>query len=509
MKKDKLSNTSSAHHNKQSSSHPHDRSSNMGATRTASHQPEATDDAVLLRADEIFTMRKASEIESPEQLRRRKEYEAQERKERQAAAEARKEKIRSMEATRIANIPKTQLEQEDEDEKNHRRQLAKEMRDETMDDIKKMNSILNYAITATIRERQIAEKKEREAAEKAADRMRDLQAEIEALEVRKKAEEAEMAKHAVIDRVKQEMVAQVHEAINRKKAQREAMKQDEIQRKLMLAKQLEADAKAKEQLMKKKQDILNDTIKLNEQAIEAKKQRKLQEIALDRKIDAEAAAIVAAKEAAEAEKERQRKLREEAEFKVRGEISKFYDDTEKREEMLMRRAYEEGERREREKALVRARAQAAAQADLHETRVRILAEKQTRMAEMIDDERAEFERAIRLQEEWLAQEKIKEDTRNAANAAFLKDIRVQVKEKEERLRTMKQHERKELDASRAAVQAELDHLRQVRDRKLEEMKALGLPAKYMAELTSFDPEKAIFKREMDRPIIQKAENANK
>jgi hypothetical protein len=372
-----------------------------------------------------------------------------------------------------------------------------------------MNSILNYAVTASIRERQIAEKKERDAAEKAADRMRDLQAEIEALELRKAAEEAEAARRTVIDKVKAEMFEQVKEALNRKKEMRDKLKAEELSRKAALQKQLEQEAREKEVLAKKKAEIFASTLKHNEAALAAKKARKEAELEADRRADAEAAERERQKQLQEEAKELARKAREEAEFKVRGAVQKFLDNSDARQEMLMRRAYEEGERREREKELVRARKQAQAQEELARARVQMLEEKQARVAEMIDGEREEFETAKRIQDAWLEQEKAKEEAQAASNAVFLKAVRSQVDEKERRAREERIREREELERARAAHAAEMEHLRALRDAKIEEMKRMGLPGKYQTELARYDPERAAFKKELaDRKVEKRGEGAS-
>jgi hypothetical protein len=462
----------------------------------------------VIRADELYKMQKESAIETAQDLRRKQEEKEQARREREAVAEARKERIRSMEATRVANLPKSQLEQEEAEEKARRRKLAATMRDEAQDDIKKMNSILNYAITVSIRDRQLQEKKVREEQEKADERMRELQAELEVLEARKVAETAEAAKKDKLDKVRAEILTQLEYALGRKHREREQLKLDEGKRKAELTRLAEMEAKEKEEAAARRARILHETTVENERAIAAKAARRAAEEEADRKADAEALAIQQQKAAAEAEKERQKKLREEVEFKARAAVQKFYDDTESREAMLARRAFEEGERRERAKELERARKAAAVQKDMQETRERMLAEKQQRVAELVDGERAEFELAQRMQTEWLAAVKAEETNRAAQNARFLAAVRAQVDGKEAAVRAARAKEREELEEERERAAAHIDYLRTLRDRKLQEMIDLGLPAKYQAELLAYDPERAMFKKELsDRVAPRKSDAA--
>jgi hypothetical protein len=162
----------------------------------------------------------------------------------------------------------------------------------------------------------------------------------------------------------------------------------------------------------------------------------------------------------------------------------------------MQRAYEEGARRERARELERARSQAAALDELKSTRSRMLEEKQVAMAGMIEDEKAEFMLAKRLQDQWLSQEEAKEAARNKANYSFLKDVRAQVSDKEERERRAKEVERAELVRSQAEFAARADYLRAIRDRKVAEMKALNLPGSYTTELSRYDPDVEMAKASM-------------
>jgi hypothetical protein len=443
---------------------------------------------VMLSADEVFAMQRAAVIKSAEELRADKAAAARELKERQAVAEARKEKIRSLEAQRIANLPKSLLEQEAADERERRLALAQLAKDESQSDVKKMNSIFNYALTVTIRDRQLREKKERDEQERAREKMRDIQLEIEVLEKQRAKEELEASKKGGRDQYRADVLSQLHVALNRKKVAREAMMAEEAQRKASYAVVLAAEKEKADELLKKKAADLQETLMLNQAAIEQKKARRQQDLDEDAKVDAEALAIDRAKAAAEAEKERLRKLKEEASARDRGSLAKFLDDGEAKMELIMQRAYEEGARRERARELERARQQAAALDDLKLTRARMLEEKQVAMAGMIEDEKAEFMLAKRLQDQWLEQEEAAEAARSKANFSFLKDVRAQVTDKEERERRAKELERAELVRSQAEFAARGGYLRDIRDRKVAEMKALNLPGSYLTELQRYDPD---------------------
>ena len=151
---------------------------------------ESSAPPVMITSDELYDMRKGSVIKSAEDIRADKREAARLLKEKQAVTDARKDKIKSLEATRIANLPKSLLEQEDIEERARRIKLAEYTKDESQSDVKRMNAIFNYALTVSIRDRQLAEKKERDAQEAAREKMKDLQIEIDALELQQRKEQA-------------------------------------------------------------------------------------------------------------------------------------------------------------------------------------------------------------------------------------------------------------------------------------------------------------------------------
>jgi hypothetical protein len=76
----------------------------------------------------------------------------------QEKAKARKEKMLAMEATRKAKLPKTDLEQEDENAMSQLLGSAQQAKDESLDMVKSMNRQVQYAKCATIRDAQLIEK---------------------------------------------------------------------------------------------------------------------------------------------------------------------------------------------------------------------------------------------------------------------------------------------------------------------------------------------------------------
>jgi len=87
------------------------------------------------------------------------------------AAKARKDKMKAMEETRKANLPKSDLQKEDEETMSILQEGAQRAKDENLDPIKGMNRMMQYAKCVTIRDGQLMERQmiikeaEREEAE--------------------------------------------------------------------------------------------------------------------------------------------------------------------------------------------------------------------------------------------------------------------------------------------------------------------------------------------------------
>ena len=189
-------------------------------------------------------------------------------------------------------------------------------------------------------------------------------------------------------------------------------------------------------------------------------------------------------------------------------VTKILDNRAQVDELRARRAQEREAREAREKELARARARADAEAELALTRAAMLGAKQAHMASMIEEEKEEFDRAGRAQDEWLAAERAKDEERAAKNAALLRDLSAQMREREDAVRVRRAREAKEEDDRQAAVAAQSAFLRGIRDKKVLELKGLGVDPRWASALQSYDADKVMANKEMrcaaPRPLRARA-----
>jgi hypothetical protein len=475
------------------------RSGRVGGAAVAAAAP------LTVASGEVVAMRREATLGNGEAVRAAEERRAA-AEERTAVAEARKERIRALEASRLANVPLSQLQQEEEDEKNARRALAVALREQATDDMKAMNSIINEAITVSIRDRQMEEKRRQREAEKAAQRMMELKAEIEVMESQQRADEAEGRKRAGIKVQQRALAEQLGAAIHRKRAALEAVQAEERVRRERMKEELAEEEAGKVAALHARKALLADFKLHNDAAVEARAGRKAAEREAEARADAEALVLAEKKEAQLRREEEARKEKERILHLAATNVASILDDRDARDELRARRAQELADRAVRAKALREAQSKAASQAALRAAAEGMKADKLAAMAGMIEEEKREFEKAARAQAEWLEREREAERERARKGAALLKDLGAQVEEKRRAEAGRKAAEAKEEAERVAGLKEQVRFLKAIRDKQVGEIQALGVAPQWTSALMKYDTEAISERKEMSgRPPIVKAE----
>jgi len=473
------------------------------AQKPGAVQPSA--EPLVIGASSVLNMKRGATLGRGEEIRARAEREAL-AAERKNVAESRKERIRAMESSRLANIPLSKLQQEEEDEKSARRALALALQEQATDDMKAMNSIINEAITVSIRDRQVEEKKRQQEAEKAAQRMMELKAEIQVMEAQQHADEEEAKKKLLVKVQQRALADQLHAAINKKKTALDAIQKEERERREKMKGELEAEEAKKEASILARKALLLDFKLHNDAAVGARAARKAAELEADRRADAEAAVLAEKKEAQLKREEEARKEKERVLHLAATNVARILDDRDSRDELRARRAQELADRALRQKALAEAKAKAEAQRSLRAAQAEMAASKLIHMASMIEEEKQEFERAAVAQEEWLEAERVAERLRLEKGKALLVDLAAQVEEKKALDVARRAREAKDELERVAGLKDKVEFLKSIRDKQVQEMKSLGVDPKWTGALLRYDTEAISNHQEMSgRPPIKKPE----
>jgi hypothetical protein len=301
---------------------------------------------------------------------------------------------------------------------------------------------------------------------------------------------------AKIKAQQRELADQLGHAVGRKRAAMETARKEEEEQKARMKDALAREEAAKAAAKAQRAEQLKDFAKFNDEAVLVRKARREAELAADARADAEALALAAKKAAQLDEEEARRKEKERLLHLAATSVTKILDNRAQVDELRARRAQERAAREIRAGELARERAAAEAQVELARTRAAMLEAKQAHMASMIEEEKEEFDRAGAAQEEWLAAERKKDEERAAKNAVLLRDLSAQMREREEAVRARRAREAKEEDERQAAVVAQSAFLRGIRDKKVLELKGLGVDSRWASALQSYDSDKVMAHKEM-------------
>ncbi|CAH8441398.1 unnamed protein product [Schistosoma bovis] len=410
------------------------------------------------------------------------EQEKSEQKSTLEAVEQRKQKMREYDLNRVRNERLTDLEEEAKKQAESLLQKALEQRQDQEDEIKALNEwILNAKIQA-IRDEQILEKslikKEMAEEELRLDNMMELERQ-NAIHIQEEIEKK---------RKQQEILGacRVLEQIEENKQDR-LLELERTEQENILATQRIADENMKEIANREKKRKIQEKmrIELNIANEELRKRREIEK-EKDRLMDLKIMQIQnekAEREAAyEAEQIRIKREKELEITRLRALQERASDEAAERDALRAKRAAEANEREWRRKELLAAQKKIETENELKLARAAQAEDRKRQLAIEAGRERVEFERILKRQQELVENDKRAEYEAKQKSFQNLKDLRLQICEKE-----------KERIAERNAVfeeglrlneEARLRRLRlnEAKTRKLKELKEAGIPDKYLSQV---------------------------
>lgn len=356
---------------------------------------------------------------------------------------------------------------------------------EEHDDVKVMNHMILYAKCAAIRDAQILEKRISQQELEEEDKRRDLEAELDRLQTihmsqereKRKAEERRAGALVIVQQMKQREEERIKQAEQREQEAQvmlhrikelEQKEEEERQGKVvankrMLQQVMEANNQQARQKLRKKQEELEEDMKISEYI----KQRELREA----EAEGELARIRAEKEK---EVARLRALQERA-----------IDTQSKIDELRAKRYQEAKDRSWRQQELAAAEKRDQQKREIVEARESQRIEKERQLAEQALAEKQEFLSTLYHQTAIIENEHDKVETDKVKRLQHRDEILTQIKERERK----KQIERKkflsEADIYTKQQQEEAAKVNAVKQEKIEAMKRVGVPEKYQAQLAKF------------------------
>lgn len=439
-------------------------------------------ESIVLPRSEFVRIKNASKVMSKEEREAQLQAIKDEKEYNESEAAMRKQVFAEEDLKRKKNEKLSDLEEEVRQQREHLLAKAQELRDEQTDEIKRLNELILNSKCHAIRDAQILEKdiikKELTEEETRLDHMMEherqrqikLQEEYEEIKKQKKYEAAGVIRHQIAAReeasiLEEEAKEQEARAMRRKQ---ELMEEEDIQQ--LLARKVEQKVMAKELL------------ESNELQKHAKEKAKEQDRALDLKVMEFLKEKAEREEAREQEIIAQKKEKEKEIARLRSLQEREQDRQAELDALKARRNQEAAEREWRRKEIEEAVKKKETEDMLKKSREEQLKYKELSMAVEVAKNEAEFNRVLRVQKEEIAKEAEKERMLQKQKNEFCQDIRAQIREKEQ----VKINERNQFfeEGTKLAEEARArrEKIEQIKDKKIQELKEMGVPDKYLNEV---------------------------
>ncbi|XP_024526489.1 cilia- and flagella-associated protein 45-like, partial [Selaginella moellendorffii] len=361
-------------------------------------------------------------------------------------------------------------------------QNAARLTEEQLDDVKRMNQMMLYARCVTIRDEQKKEKTQKFK------ELKDYNQEVHEAMMAKIVREQKAHDDHEARRHHQRMegAAVIRHQIKEREGHRKI--EDELKQLegIRIRRQAEKDKLEEEEKAKVKheegQKLYKALLEANAANTEQRKLMKMLEKEEEQKIQLYNYKKAVAEQERADEAERIRKQKELETARLRSMQEKAQGQQAALDELRAQRIQEAVEREWREKEKAAAERLRKMNEDLAEAREQQKMFKITQLAEQAKQERIEFFKIIKDQQEALLKAKILAEEQHKRNLHHRDDIMGQIaKNREVRLKAIKE-KFEEGARARLKLLAEFERLRQIKERKLKELEAEGVPDKYRAEL---------------------------
>uniref|UniRef100_UPI003AAA80AC cilia- and flagella-associated protein 45 n=1 Tax=Centroberyx gerrardi TaxID=166262 RepID=UPI003AAA80AC len=438
--------------------------------------------SIILPPVEIERITSASRVPTKEQREAMMEAHQRKRETSMDAAEERKAQIHQADLSRKKNQVLSELEVEARVRAQYLLERANAMRMEQEDEVKKLNELILGAQCHAVRDTQILER--RQIQEQLIEEERRLDAMMEldrrkALETQEQIDE--LRKQQRISG-KQQIINQIEERLEDRLLQDELKEQEGQQMLENLERMQLEELEALERKREEQKRLQHEIMGINAETLRAKEQKREEE----RLANVRAMDYTRKKMEREAEYEaEQRRIKREKEKEVgrlRALQERAKDYKAEQDELRARRNQEAAEREWRRKEKEQAEKKGEEEAMLKAARLEQVVRKEHFLSIEAGRERAEFDRLLRAQQQAIAKQQEEEEKQRHKALRHADGVRQQVREREllavaKRREIFKEGDRLDEEARQRRLR-----LDEIKEKKLKELKAAGLPEKYCSEV---------------------------
>uniref|UniRef100_A0A0P6J7Q3 Cilia- and flagella-associated protein 45 n=1 Tax=Heterocephalus glaber TaxID=10181 RepID=A0A0P6J7Q3_HETGA len=438
-------------------------------------------DSLIISSEEFERIKRASHVLTRKELEAREQASKKEKEATVDAVTTRKKIMKQKEMARKNNKKLSDLEEEAKERAQELLQRASKLRMEQEEELKDINKIILNAKCHAIRDAQILEKQQIQKELDAEEKWLDQMMEVERQKSIQRQEELERKRREERIRGRQHIVEQMEKNQEERSLLAEQRDQEKEQMLEYMEQLHEEDLRDLQQRHQQRLKMQAEIQHINDENQRQKAQLLAQEKLADQMVMEFTKKKMAREAAFEAEQERIRREKEKEIARLRAMQEKAQDYQAEQDALRAKRNQEVVDREWRRKEKENVQKKMETEAKLRKSRLEQVAFKEHALAVQVQRDRDEFERILRAQREQMEKERLEEEKKATGRLQHANELRRQVRENQQRLvqnriATFEEGQRLEEEA-----QKQQERIKDIKRKKLEELRASGLPEKYCIE----------------------------
>ncbi|XP_072551518.1 cilia- and flagella-associated protein 45 isoform X2 [Salminus brasiliensis] len=404
------------------------------------------------------------------------------REEAMNAAEERKTLMRQADLSRQKNQGLSDLEAEARERAQYLLERANALRMEQEDEVKKLNEWILAAQCHAVRDTQILEKKQILSELQEEERRLDAMMEVDRRRALEMQEQIDQLRKQQRIQGKTCILKQIEDRLEERMLLDEVKEQEGQQMLENLERMQMEELEAMERKKAEQRRLLIEIQKINEENLLTKERRKEEERLEDLRALEYTRKKLERDAEYEAEQRRIKKEKEKEVARLRALQERDRDHKAEQDELRARRNQEAAEREWRRKEKEQTKKKLEEEERLKAARLEQVIHREHMLSIEAGRERAEFERVLRTQQELIAREKQKEQLYRQQVLRHAEGVRQQVREREMLAVTRRRELFREGERLDEEARSRRARLEEIKEKKLKELKAAGLPEKYCSEV---------------------------
>ncbi|XP_033712494.1 cilia- and flagella-associated protein 45 isoform X2 [Orcinus orca] len=438
-------------------------------------------ESLIMSPEEFERIKWASHVLTREELKAREQAFKEEKEAIVDAVTTRKKIMKQKEMVWRTSKKLNNLEEVAKDRAQNLLQRARQLRMEQEEELKDVSKIILNAKCHAIRDAQILEKqliqKELDAEEKRLDQMM----EVERQKSVQRQEELHRKRREESIRGRRHIVEQMEKKQEERSLLAEQQQQDKEQIRAYMEQLQEEDLRDLERRHQQKLQMQAEIKRINDENQRQKAELLAQEKLADQMVMEFTKKKMAREAEFEAEQERIRREKEKEIARLRAMQEKAQDYQAEQDALRAKRNQEVADREWRRKEKENAQKKMETEARLRKSRQEQVAFKEHALAVQVQRDRDEFERILRAQREQIEKQQLEEEKKARGRLQYANELQRQVRENQQkqlqdRIATFEEGRRLKEEAQKWR-----ERIEGIKKKKIEELRATGLPEKYCTE----------------------------